>query len=577
MATNSGWYSKFQERLKRMVRNRAKKKRKKEEEQKEFINETVKEIREIRHNEPIVRTGGKKYKLFENEIFKKNNKVKVQNNDKRKLEGSLKEKNILGIKVKVNGTVVNKNNNEVFEYTPKKVGKRTEEKEYSYKYKEEKENKKNIDYTYVGSRQRYFVKDKGIVAKKNNIDKEKIDELGAELIIKIRTSLNDKLDKLDILESELYLLSDKQDNVLEIKKIREIKVKIDELIEEINKMIKNYNILEKNYYIDYVIDLDDKYLATDLINYREMLDDYGKEIDFVEEYKLLGEFNDLYRKLDKIKYDTEELVEKNEKKTNEFDIRDKKYEKMVKHISKIDDIHADCLYEIKKQNEYLEELAKKINEIDRKEYVTSHLRGIDALIGQTLRYLGFRMLSPFSGLIPSIAVNTLVARHMLGNIYRNLNYEDVRHVYYEAIDLGKIIGQHCNNGTCDVCEFVYSHFHSALSREMIVKQIYPLEEKYSQVCEEDNQLLKAGNAYYGFEPDRLKLLEVLLPKLVVDNIFTAMVNSQASEQGARMTSMDNATRNAKDMISNLTLKYNSIRQSAITTELTEIISGAEAL
>lgn len=149
--------------------------------------------------------------------------------------------------------------------------------------------------------------------------------------------------------------------------------------------------------------------------------------------------------------------------------------------------------------------------------------------------------------------------------------------YYEAIDLGKIIGQHCNNGTCDVCEFVYSHFHSALSREMIVKQIYPLEEKYSQVCEEDNQLLKAGNAYYGFEPDRLKLLEVLLPKLVVDNIFTAMVNSQASEQGARMTSMDNATRNAKDMISNLTLKYNSIRQSAITTELTEIISGAEAL
>ncbi len=149
--------------------------------------------------------------------------------------------------------------------------------------------------------------------------------------------------------------------------------------------------------------------------------------------------------------------------------------------------------------------------------------------------------------------------------------------YYEAIDLGKIIGQHCNNGTCEICEFVYSKFHSALSREMVVKQIYPLEESYAQVTEDDKQLLKSGNAYYNFEPDRLKLLEVLLPKLVVDNIFTAMVNSQASEQGARMTSMDNATRNAKDMISNLTLKYNSIRQSAITTELTEIISGAEAL
>ena len=149
--------------------------------------------------------------------------------------------------------------------------------------------------------------------------------------------------------------------------------------------------------------------------------------------------------------------------------------------------------------------------------------------------------------------------------------------YYEAIDLGKIIGQHCNNGTCDVCEFVYSHFHSALSREMVVKQIYPLEECYSQVSDEDMKLLKIDNAYYGFEQDRLELLNVLLPKLVVDNIFTAMINSQASEQGARMTSMDSATRNAKDMINNLTLKYNSIRQSAITTELTEIISGAEAL
>lgn len=149
--------------------------------------------------------------------------------------------------------------------------------------------------------------------------------------------------------------------------------------------------------------------------------------------------------------------------------------------------------------------------------------------------------------------------------------------YYEAIDLGKIIGQYCNTGVCDVCEFVYSQFHSALSREMIVKQIYPLEEKYAHVDKEDEALLKVGNAYYEYVPNKLKLLEVLLPKLVVDNIFTAMVNSQASEQGARMTAMDNATRNAKDMISSLTLKYNSIRQSAITTELTEIISGAEAL
>jgi len=150
-------------------------------------------------------------------------------------------------------------------------------------------------------------------------------------------------------------------------------------------------------------------------------------------------------------------------------------------------------------------------------------------------------------------------------------------IYYEAIDIGKIIGKCCTDGTCDVCELVYSEFYSALSREMVVKQVYPLEEKYAYVSDEDLALLKVEDAYYDYEPDKLKLLDVLLPKLVVDNIFTAMVNSQASEQGARMTAMDNATGNAKDMIDSLTLKYNSMRQSAITTELNEIISGAEAL
>ena len=164
--------------------------------------------------------------------------------------------------------------------------------------------------------------------------------------------------------------------------------------------------------------------------------------------------------------------------------------------------------------------------------------------------------------------------HIITEHYESVSAKGL--FYYEAIDLGRIIGQYCNDGFCDVCEFVYSKFHSALSREMVVKQIYPLEEKYSQVEDSDESLLKVGDAYYEYEPDKLKLLEVLLPKLVVDNIFMAMVNSQASEQGARMTAMDNATRNAKDMISSLTLKYNSIRQSAITTELTEIISGAEA-
>ena len=86
-----------------------------------------------------------------------------------------------------------------------------------------------------------------------------------------------------------------------------------------------------------------------------------------------------------------------------------------------------------------------------------------------------------------------------------------------------------------------------------------------------------NGAFYDGEPDFASQLERLMPLALTEAVYDMMINSQASEQGARMASMDNATRNAKDMISKLTLRYNRLRQSAITTELTEIIAGAEAV
>ena len=146
-----------------------------------------------------------------------------------------------------------------------------------------------------------------------------------------------------------------------------------------------------------------------------------------------------------------------------------------------------------------------------------------------------------------------------------------------AVALAKKIADCYNGGMCDVCEILYSKFHSALSREIVAEQIYPLSSSALKLTEEDKNLTHVGDAYYYYKPDKISLLENLLPKLVVNLIFVSIANSQASEQGARMAAMDNATRSAKDMISSLTLKYNGLRQSAITTELTEIISGAEAL
>ncbi len=127
-------------------------------------------------------------------------------------------------------------------------------------------------------------------------------------------------------------------------------------------------------------------------------------------------------------------------------------------------------------------------------------------------------------------------------------------------------------GNIDVCEAVYSKFHSAISRDIVSQQLLPL-----QFADTLTKPVLVNGADYEYEPKKMDVLENILPQLFRAKVFEAIIQSQASEQGARMTSMDNATRNAKDMISRLTLKYNRLRQNNITTELIEIIAGAEAL
>lgn len=127
----------------------------------------------------------------------------------------------------------------------------------------------------------------------------------------------------------------------------------------------------------------------------------------------------------------------------------------------------------------------------------------------------------------------------------------------------------------DVCEAVYSEFHSAINREIVVKQLLPL--RFSERAESGTEPVLVNGAAYEYEPYKMEVLGQSLPLLYKASVFEAIIHSQASEHGARMTSMDNATRNAKDMISRLTLKYNRMRQTNITTELIEIIAGAEAL
>lgn len=125
-------------------------------------------------------------------------------------------------------------------------------------------------------------------------------------------------------------------------------------------------------------------------------------------------------------------------------------------------------------------------------------------------------------------------------------------------------------GEFDVAHLFYSHFKSVLTQEPTEQQVIP-------VALPANENAAAGAASVEYEPDEEAILADLLPRNVAIQLFRAMRENAASEQGSKMTAMDNATRNAGDLINRLTIEYNRSRQAAITTELVEIISGAEAL
>ena len=127
----------------------------------------------------------------------------------------------------------------------------------------------------------------------------------------------------------------------------------------------------------------------------------------------------------------------------------------------------------------------------------------------------------------------------------------------------------------DKCIIVFNKFKSAISQEVTQQQLIPLD--VSDSSEEENADTTATKAIYDYEPDEETILKDLLPKNVSIQIFKVLLESDAGEHGARMAAMDNATRNAGEMIDSLTLKYNRTRQAFITKELIEIISGAESI
>jgi len=163
-----------------------------------------------------------------------------------------------------------------------------------------------------------------------------------------------------------------------------------------------------------------------------------------------------------------------------------------------------------------------------------------------------------------------IRRAWPNNIGRMFDTTDVREPgFAEAERIADELLEMFEAGKFDVAHLFFSRFKSALTQDPTCLQIIPVPALAETVV--------ASDAAVEYEPDEEEILAELLPRYLKTQLFGALLENQASEQGASMTAMDNATRNAGDLINKLTVQYNRSRQAAITTELIEIIAGAEAL
>ena len=156
-------------------------------------------------------------------------------------------------------------------------------------------------------------------------------------------------------------------------------------------------------------------------------------------------------------------------------------------------------------------------------------------------------------------------------VIKKFSFKDKKKItFVEAEIIGNEIINLFNSNEFDKCILFYNNFKNVITQIPQAQQIIPAEKKL--VVEENKNLIS-----YEFEPDEDEILEDLIPKNISTQVFKAFLENAASEQGSRMTAMDNATRNAGDLVDKLTINYNRSRQASITKELIEIISGAESL
>ena len=329
--------------------------------------------------------------------------------------------------------------------------------EIDFKEKIRDENKKKInaiDIDNIRKNQRLHDKDNNIdLGQRNNRlhvndivnSNEKLKELEKSIINLIKKELIKTVNEMEILQSELYILSEVNGESKVLKECQRELDQVKSVLCKIDKLKEQYDFLKDNYDFEYLLEIDNNDLVDKIILLK---DNFGNDCLKVvsEDYKLLDVYKYLYLKIDDLQEKTakfEKIKKEEEEKLKERDID---FEKLKMDVYNVDYTNRNYESFVINQNELLEEIDSKVNKISSYEQVNYHLKGFGELFRNSFKYFGLLMVSPLKGIIPSIATETLITGNIIKNLYKNLEWEEEKRMVYEAMDYSNMI----NNAISDL-------------------------------------------------------------------------------------------------------------------------------
>lgn len=403
---------------------------------------------------------GSSYKV-EEDVFKKNennsnkNNVVVYNTKVKNVY--VKKKRIIGVdnsleNLKLKNNITNKNNNvvvnnEIFNDSLKDNDIKYEKKIVNVRYVKKNRKRFGIDNAYntaiIDSTK--FSKKRELVNKNgnkyiNNFDNEKhIKKNDRELLLntivgKLENKSKKMLYILDNLYSDYYNMLNYSEVEIEKCDCEKRLKEIEKIKKELEEITKQFNIIKDDKYLDDILELDDSNLIDDIIKYKNLCTRLIEKKDVYENYKKIENYDRINIYLEKFTKRIDELKDKKEKKKEEIEKRDKDFDLFKKVVTSVDVKNERYFSIINSQVDLCNNILKNVEKIFRSESVGYRLKGLSDLVGSSFRYLFYLSMSPFRGIFPSIAINTLATRHMIRNIRNNLELEEIRKVNYYAKD-----------------------------------------------------------------------------------------------------------------------------------------------